>query len=179
MSVPITCTDFVRENGKPIEIGIRSKLPDHSSFPQVRECELKRYAAYFKGWCQAFGEHESVNVDANGSYWLLADKQVGLILPKPQIKSLYREVLLHEQIPSLTFSQQGVHVGEFHLPFSSKREKPVLSAVEDLVEAGSELHVYLTSHLLYGYENRIITISSKKPLSIIYKEIGTMHIRLL
>jgi len=32
--------------------------------------------------------------------------------------------------------------------------------------------------LLYGEGSKIITFSSKKPLAIIYKEIGTMRIRL-
>ncbi len=143
------------------------------------ECELKRYAAYFRGWCQAFGEHESIEVDEKGSYWLLAENQVGLVLPKALIKPLNREVLLHEEIPSLTFSDQGVQIGALRFPFPSDHEKKALNAIEHLIETGPEFHMFLTSHLLYGSGSKIITFSSKKPLSIIYKEIGTMHIRLL
>jgi len=36
------------------------------------ERELKRYAAYFRGWCQAFGEHESIHSEESGISWLLA-----------------------------------------------------------------------------------------------------------
>jgi hypothetical protein len=36
----------------------------------------------------------------------------------------------------------------------------------------------LTSHFMYGTGTRILTVSNKKPLSIIYKEIGAMHIKL-
>jgi hypothetical protein len=104
---------------------------------------------------------------------------VGLVLRKQLIKPLHRKVLLHDQVPPLIFNPQGVHIGSFHFSFSSEPEKQVLGAIERLVETGPELHVFLTSHLLYGIGNRLITISSKKPLSIIYKEIGTMHIRLL
>jgi hypothetical protein len=38
------------------------------------------------------------------------------------------------------------------------------------------VHLYLTSHLLYGGGNRIITFSNRKPLLIIYKVIGTMRV---
>ena len=144
----------------------------------MHERELKRYAAYFRGWCQAFGEHESIQVDASGSYWLFSEKRVGLVLPIPLIKPLHREVLLHEQVPPLTFCQQGVHIGNLHFPFKNEREKQVLGAIEKLIETAPDLHVFLTSHLLYGIGSRIITFSSKRPLSIIYREIGTMQIRL-
>ena len=58
------------------------------------ERDLKRYAAYFRGWCQAFGEHESIYRDDTGISWLTASTQLGLVLPKPMIKQLNREVLL-------------------------------------------------------------------------------------
>jgi hypothetical protein len=143
------------------------------------ERELKRYAAYFRGWCQAFGEHEDIPVEGSGRYWLLAENQVGLVLPKPLIKPLYREVLLHERTPALTFSRRRVEIGSLHIPLASKREIQALDAIEHLMETSTDFHVFLTSHFLYGTGSRIITFSSRKPLSIIYKEIGTMHIRLL
>jgi hypothetical protein len=143
------------------------------------ERELKRYAAYFRGWCQTFGEHEDIPIEESGRYWLLAENQVGLVLPKQLIKPLYREVLLHEQAPALTFSPQGVQIGSLDFPLTSKREMLALDAIEHLIETSTDFHVFLTSHLIYGSGSKIITFSNRKPLSIIYKEIGTMHIRLL
>jgi hypothetical protein len=87
-------------------------------------------------------------------------------------------VLLNAKTPALTFSQQGVEIGALNIPFTSRREKRVLDTIGDLVETGPELHVFLTSHLIYESGSRIMTFSSKKPLSIIYKEIGTMNIQL-
>jgi hypothetical protein len=142
------------------------------------ERELKRYAAYFKGWCQAFGDHEDVQIDETGRYWLIAEDRLGLVLPRTFIRSLNREVLLNAKTPALTFSQQGVEIGALNIPFTSRREKRVLDTIGDLVETGPELHVFLTSHLIYESGSRIMTFSSKKPLSIIYKEIGTMNIQL-
>ncbi len=140
------------------------------------ECRLMRYAAYFRGWCQAFGEHEGIHVEEDGIDWLLADSQVGLVLPRPVIKPLYREVLLRKKAPPLTFSPKGVQIGSLEFPLASQSEVEALDAMEGLLRQGSECHVFLTSHLLYGGGNRIITFSSRKPLAIIYKEIGTMRI---
>ena len=151
--------------------GVRSKQ-------QTRECEIKRYGAYFKGWCQVFGEHESILVGERENCWLIGEEKVGLILPKPLLRRLNSEVLLHEQVPVITFTRRGVQIGTLHFPFKSELEKRVLSAIEQLIDTGVDLHLFLTSHLLYGNGSRIITISNKRPQSIIYKEIGSMRIRL-
>jgi len=144
----------------------------------MRNYVLKRYSAYFRGWCQAFGEHESIELAGSESHWLLGENQVGLVLPRPQVRLLYREVLLHEKVPALTFSKRGVEIGTLLLPFRSESQKRVLEAFEQIIDANPEFHVFLTSHLLYGGGNKIITFSSKRPLSIIYKEIGTMQVNL-
>ena len=162
-----------------VENDTHSKLFDNlKSKQQTRECEIKRYGAYFKGWCQVFGEHESILVGEHENCWLIGEKKVGLILPKPLLKQLNGEVLLHEQVPVITFTQRGVQIGTFHFPFRSELEKRVLGAIEQLIDTGDGLHLFLTSHLLYGNGSRIITISNKRPQSIIYKEIGSMKIRL-
>ncbi len=142
------------------------------------ERELKRHAAYFRGWCQAFGEHESIYRDDTGINWLTAEHQVGLVLPKPLIRSLYREVLLHEKVPTLTFHHESVEIGALDIPIGKKYQEMALTAMGKILEAGDDVHVFVTSHLLYGEGSKIITFSNKKPLAIIYKEIGTMRIRL-
>lgn len=142
------------------------------------ERDLRRHAAYFRGWCQAFGEHESIYRDDTGINWLTAERQVGLVLPKPLIRALYREVLLHEKAPTLTFHQESVEIGSLDIPIGKKYQKQALSAMAEILANNEEVHVFLTSHLLYGEGSKIITISNKKPLAIIYKEIGTMRIRL-
>lgn len=55
--------------------------------------KAQRYAAYFKGWCQAFGEHENVSRGEHAINWLFAETQVGFNLPRELTKALYREVL--------------------------------------------------------------------------------------
>ena len=141
------------------------------------ERNLIRYAAYFRGWCQAFGEHESLYRDDSGISWLTAAGQVGLVLPKALIRPLYREVLLHEQAPVVCFHHDSVDIGSLDIPIGTRYQRRALAALAEVLAHGKSVHVYLTSHLLYGEGSRIITISNKKPLAIIYKEIGHIRIR--
>jgi hypothetical protein len=140
--------------------------------------ELKRYAAYFRGWGQAFGEHEGIQCEASGIDWLLADHQVGLVLPGKYIKPLRREVLRQEITPTLTFHDDHIKVGGLQIALERAQEQKALRAIASVLESPEEIHLYLTSHLLYGTGAKIITFSSKKPLIIIYKEIGTMRVRM-
>jgi hypothetical protein len=142
------------------------------------ERELIRYAAYFKGWCQAFGEHEGIQCKASGIDWLLADHQLGLVLPPDAIKSLRREVLLHRHTPTLVFREDCIEVGALRIPLEVKQEQRALDAMAEILASPDAVHLYLTSHLIYGGGNRIITFSNKKPLLIIYKVIGTMKVRM-
>lgn len=142
------------------------------------ERELKRYSAYFRGWCQAFGEHESLSDHDNDIHWLITEQQAGFVLPQPMTRQMYREVLLRETAPPLLFSPRGVAVGNFSLPLTREFETRILDAIESILGNGLEFHVYLTSHLLYGTNARIITMSARKPLGIIYKQIGTIRLRL-
>ena len=139
------------------------------------ERNLKRYAAYFRGWCQAFGEHVNIYQDENGISWLTASSQLGLVLPKQMIKQLYREVLLHEKAPTVKFRRKYIEIGSLEIPIGKKHQKLARQEITSILEHGKEVHVFLTSHLLYS-GSKIITFSSKKPLAIIYKEIGTMKI---
>lgn len=144
-------------------------------FLKMLKRDLKRYAAYFRGWCQAFGEHESIYRDATGISWLTASSQLGLVLPKPMIKQLYREVLLREHVPTVKFRRKYIEIGSLEIPIGQKHQQLAREQITNILEHGDEVHVFLTSHLLYS-GSRIITFSSKKPLAIIYKEIGTMKI---
>lgn len=140
--------------------------------------ELIRYAAYFKGWCQAFGEHDGIRCETSGIDWLLADHQVGLVLPVETVRSLRREVLLRKHTPNLTFNPDCIQVGDLRIPLEKQQEQRALAAVAEILSSPQAVHLYLSSHLLYGGGNRIITFSNKKPLLIIYKVIGTMHVRM-
>jgi hypothetical protein len=144
------------------------------------EREVRRYAAYFRGWCQAFGEHEAGAADDDAISWLVAEQQVGIILPRPVTRALYREALRGQRAPPLlTISPRCLEVGAFHYPFGKPLETHFRDALRDILQTPHDLHLYLTYHFTYPSGTRIITLSRNKPLHIIYKEFGLMHIGLL
>ena len=141
--------------------------------------KVQRYAAYFKGWCQAFGEHENLSRKEHGINWLLARHQVGFILPEKLTKALYREVLgKQRESPKLTISQDCVRVGQFHYRLSATEDQLGIDALRQIVGNPDDLYLYLTYHFLYQSGTRIITLSRKQPLAIIYKQISPMYIEL-
>ena len=142
------------------------------------EYEIKRYAAYYKGWCQTFGEHESVISEDGGISWLFSEQQIGFISPQQLTRSLLLEVLRKRKTPTLTIGHHSVHVGKIDYGFSRASDESALEAVSKLLEGAGETHLFLTSHFMYGMGTRILTLSHKKPVAIIYKEIGAMRIRL-
>lgn len=144
----------------------------------TNEYELQRYAAYFRGWCQAFGEHESIPNEDTGICWLLGEHQVGFVLRPQLTKSLYREVLRKNDKPVLELGRKSARIGTFNYPLSGTADEQGLAAITGILENHSGACLFLTSHFMYGTGTRILTLANKKPLSIIYKEIGHMRIRL-
>jgi len=144
------------------------------------EREVKRYAAYFRGWCQAFGEHRLEPSGDDAVSWLIAEQQLGIILSRPLTRALYREALgQRRQPPLLSISPRQLQVGAFCYRFRKPLEPSVLEALTQLLQGPQTLHLYLTYHFMYPSGTRIITLSHNKPLHIIYKEIGSMRIGLL
>lgn len=144
----------------------------------THEYEIQRYAAYFRGWCQAFGEHNSIPNKDTGTSWLLSKHQAGFILRQQLTRSLYREILRKKYTPVLELSQKGARIGTFHYPLSGAADEQGVAAIKNILENCSDSCLFMTSHFMYGTGARILTLSSNKPFSVIYKEIGCIRIRL-
>lgn len=141
------------------------------------EYKVHRYAAYFRGWCQSFGEHEAQFTENESISWLYGDKQIGLILPKELSKKLYREVLGKPQAtPVLTLNRDCVCVGNFQHTFSDPHDLAGLGKLIQMLASGKQLHLYLTYHFMYQRGTRIITFSTEQPWPLIYKEIEPMQV---
>jgi hypothetical protein len=144
------------------------------------ERQIHRYAAYFKGWCQAFGEHEAQFTEDESISWLYGDKRIGLILPPELGKQLHREVLgKKHKTPTLTLSRDCVCVGNFHHTFTQPHDQAGLGKLIQMLASSNELHLYLTYHFMYQHGTRIITFSSEQPWPLIYKEIEPMQVQLV
>lgn len=144
----------------------------------THEYTLQRYAAYFRGWCQSFGQHESIPNEDTGTCWLIGEYQVGFVLRPRLTRSLYREVLKKNYTPLLDLGRKGARVGAFHYPLSGAVDEQGIAIIKKILGEGSSPCLFMTSHFMYGTGARILTLSSKKPLPIIYKEMGGMRIRL-
>lgn len=138
---------------------------------------IKRYAAFFRGWCQAFGEHENEYDETQDINWLLADGQVGLILARDIKRAVYHELLGKERsVSGITLADCCVRVGEFTYPLDRDTDKKGAAAMVALLRANETLHMYLTYHFVYPRGTRIVTFSTRRPQGLIYKEIDPVTI---
>lgn len=143
------------------------------------ERTVRRYTAYFRGWCQTFGEHEAVALPDEDISCLFAEEQIGFILSRELTRALYREVLGRQlSSPQLDINPERMRVGQFRLMLPEIWKQRGLQMLNQLMQAEKDLHLYLTYHLTYPSGTRIVTLSQRKPLPIIYKEIRPMDIRL-
>jgi hypothetical protein len=134
--------------------------------------QILRYVAYFKGWCQAFGEHESIQHDAPGVTFLSADEQLGIILPSDIFKTLAREVLGKMRTPpELVLREDAVRIGNLDYRAESTVLLDNFATLNRFIRASTSLHLFLTYHFMYPAGTRIITLSRQKPQLLIYKEI--------
>ena len=145
----------------------------------ARTSQIRRYAAYLKGWCQAFGEHEALFTNDDSISWLFAEDQIGMILPEGLEKKLYPQVLgKKHKMPVLTIRPDCVCIGNFHQCFTAPSDMEGLSRLAKLLGTSEEIHLYLTYHFMYSQGTRIITFSRNSPWGLIYKEIDPMQLQL-
>lgn len=136
------------------------------------ERRIKRYSAFFKGWCQAFGEHEADFQEAEAINWLIGEDQVGLIMAPELRKTVYKAMLgVKGEVPGLELANDYVQFGSFKHPFTTAMYTEGLNTLRELLRAGDEAHLYLTYHVMYPEGTRIVTFSKKAPMGLLYKEI--------
>ena len=108
----------------------------------------------------------------------VSEHQAGFVLPQQLTRSLYREVLGQRGTPVLELGRSCARIGAFQYPLSEEADEQGIAAIKNILESNCDASLFLTSHFMYGTGARIITLSSVKPLAIIYEEIGPMHVRL-
>jgi hypothetical protein len=140
---------------------------------------IRRYAAYFRGWAQAFGEHRILGNPAGGMRWLIGDDQIGLIL-EPDFKRLLYPLFLYRPglaAPTVLLRPESIEVGAVQIPLAVAAPTP-LPQVLALVTRVPELHLYQTYHLIYPSGTRILTLSARAPLPIVYRELAPIPLRI-
>jgi len=140
---------------------------------------LKRYTAYFRGWCQAFGDFSHSAETGDGITWLLGPQRIGLILPVRLKKGIYKKVLgAKDRPPAIVLGHGQLRIGDECLSLPPAAEYPELELLREEFRNSEVLHLYLTYHLMFPSGVRIITVSRKAPMVIFYKEIDPMRIRI-
>jgi len=142
-----------------------------------QERTIRRYSAYFRGWAVAFGSHELVEDEAHDRQWLFGEEQLGLILTPSVRRHLYHRLLGHDGAPELVLGPAGLGIGEDEILLGSEEERP-LAALSELAAPPGDLHLYQTYHLLYPGGTRILTLSRRAPLGLIYREMAPLRLRL-
>ena len=138
---------------------------------------IKRYGAYYHGWCLAFGEHESDFDQERPLNWLYGEEKVGWILAPELHRKLQHELLGKQpDIPELILSSHriGTHHNQFQLMPAT--EAKGIQALREMCHSGDDVHMYLCSHFVYSPRTRIITFSLKAPTLIMYKEMSSLKL---
>jgi hypothetical protein len=141
------------------------------------ETAIKRYAAYFFGWCQSFGEHEVTFEENKDINWLFGESKVGIIV-SPKIRRLFLKAILKQKQPNVILSATQIEVDNA-LYSVREEDRHNLERAMALLETYEKIHMFLANHFCYPSPTKIITFSAKKPLLILYKEITPVTVKIV
>jgi hypothetical protein len=138
--------------------------------------EVRRYRAYFPRWCQSFGDHmPEPGGEGRAVEWLVGEHSVGAIV-LPEIRAMLIRELLGSRKPRVIVRERSLSLGELNFHDDEICGHPGCAALFDLLLNAETVHMFLTYHLIYPPETRIITVSSKAPLPLIYKETAPLRV---
>ena len=137
---------------------------------------IRRYNAYYRGWCLTFGEHTADYEDERDINWLYGEDRVGLILSPVLRKKAQREFLgQQEEMPELGLSERMVRVNKTVYDLKSDADRLNLRRLKEFLLGGEDMHMFLSNHLFYP-RTRIITFAREKPIIIMYKEMQPLKL---
>ncbi|MEW8431519.1 MAG: hypothetical protein G8D61_17490 [gamma proteobacterium symbiont of Ctena orbiculata] len=138
---------------------------------------VKRYNAYYRGWCLAFGEHTADYDETREISWLFGEDRIGMILSSTLRKQAQHELLgHHDEIPQLLLTGDSLGFNQYKHPLHDEIDTRNIQRLKAFILGGEELHMFLCSHLFYPSHTRILTFATKKPLIIMYKEMQPLKL---
>ena len=138
--------------------------------------EVRRYRAYLPRWCQAFGDHvPEPGGQGQAVEWLVGQDCVGAIII-PKIRDMLIRELLGSRKPRVIVRAGSMRLGELDFRDAEVCGHPGYAALLDLLVNAETVHLFLTYHLIYPPGTRIITVSSKAPQPLIYKETAPLRV---
>ncbi|MEJ1334893.1 MAG: hypothetical protein RPV21_07155 [Candidatus Sedimenticola sp. (ex Thyasira tokunagai)] len=138
---------------------------------------IKRYNAYYHGWCLSFGEHDATYDEAREICWLFGDGQIGMALAPRLWRKLYHALLgRHERTPELILSDGTVKVDDVSFNLADEIDRKSMKQLKAFLLSQDELYLFLSNHFCYPSGTRIVTFSKKKPSIILYKEMQPLKV---
>lgn len=137
---------------------------------------IHRYSAYIPRWCQAFGDHvPDPGGEGRAVEWLVGADCVGVIV-LPEIRHRLMHELLGQSKPDVEFRQRSLRLNQWDYAESEVLGHPGYAALRELLLGSESAHMFLTYHLIYPPGTRIITVSRKPPLPLLYKEMAPLPV---
>lgn len=138
--------------------------------------EVRRYRPYFPRWCQAFGDHVPDPAgEGRAVEWLIGDDSVGAIV-LPSVSDMLVRELLGAKKPRVRVRSDAMCLGERDFRDPAVCGHPGYAALRELLLNAETVHLFLTYHLIYPPGTRILTVSGKAPLPLIYKESAPLRV---
>ncbi|WP_058557022.1 hypothetical protein [Thiohalocapsa sp. ML1] len=159
---------------------------------------LRRHRAYYPGWAQPFGLWELLRDARVDLRWLLGDGEIGLVLD-PSVRTQLRggdteclgglfadaappapsgeprRLAVAQSRPALIdVGGETLRLGRLTL-----RQCPaaIMDRVRRLLTPGAEVHLFESFHPFLNPGTRILTLSRRAPLALVYRELGPALIR--
>ena len=82
--------------------------------------------------------------------------------------------LLGPKAVEIEFGPRSIRLNRHDYEEASILRHPGYAALRELLLGEAEVHMYLTYHLIYPPGTRIITLSRKAPLPLLYKEMAPL-----
>jgi len=137
---------------------------------------VHRYSAHLPRWCQALGDYvPDPGGEARAVEWLVGADCVGVIV-LPEIRHRLTHELLGSKTPELEFGARSLRLNQRDYKEVTVLGHPGYAALRELLFGVDEAHMFLTYHLIYPPGTRIITVSRKPPLPLLYKEMAPLPI---
>jgi len=138
--------------------------------------EVRRYRAFFPSWCQTFGDHlPDEGGEGQAVEWLFGEHSIGAIVV-PRIGEMLMRELIGSRKPRVIVRKGSMCLGETQFSDAEFCRHPGYVALLDLLSNAETVHLFLTYHLIYPPGTRIITVSSKPPQALIYKETTPLRV---
>jgi len=138
--------------------------------------EVRRYRAYFPSWCQAFGDHvPDPGGEGRAVEWLVGEHCLGAIIV-PDIRDMLIRELFGSRKPRVIVRDGSMCLGDMDFRDAEVCGHPGYAALRDVLKNAETVHLFLTYHLIYPPGTRIITVSSKAPQALIYRESAPLRV---